>query len=169
MFWIPLVPLWCHCANLINHKEVFEMLLNTTIYRPLLLLHLLQHTPVCQTEHQFAQKDPPPLAHCSLSILQSFLRPKYCGSKLTFIAPYPAPTTYPPSPLRPIYTSVSSLCHSRRCRQRAIVSTIHLYYALVSALLCTYTAKTEWIMLIDVEQQLLLVELQKHRNERRHR
>lgn len=82
IFWIPLVPLWCHCANLINHKEVFEMILNTTIYRP---LH--RYTSVCQTEQQFAQNDPPPLAHCSPSILQSFLRPKYCGSKLTLIAP----------------------------------------------------------------------------------
>ena len=30
-----------HCANLINHKEVFEMILNT-IYRPL-LLHIDTH------------------------------------------------------------------------------------------------------------------------------
>lgn len=47
-FWIPLVPLWCHCANLINHKEVFEMILNTTIYRPL-LLHI--------DTHQFAKQN----------------------------------------------------------------------------------------------------------------
>lgn len=83
-FWIPLVPLWCHCANLINHKGVFEMLLNTTIYRPLLLC--INTVQFAKTEQQFAQNDPPPLAHCSPSILQSFLRPKYCGSKLTLAA-----------------------------------------------------------------------------------
>lgn len=55
---------------------------------------------VCQTEQQFAQNDPPPLAHCSPSIFQSFLRPKYCGSKLILKAPDPAPTIYPPSPLQ---------------------------------------------------------------------
>lgn len=48
VFWIPLVPLWCHCANLINHKEVFENILNTTIYRPL-LLHI--------DAHQFAKQN----------------------------------------------------------------------------------------------------------------
>lgn len=59
-----------------------------------------RHTSVCQTEQQFAQNDPPPLAHCSPSILQSFLRPKYCGSKLILKAPDPAPIFYPPSPLQ---------------------------------------------------------------------
>lgn len=41
-----LVPLWCHCANLINHKEES-------------FKHPQNFSSICQTDKRFAQKAPP--------------------------------------------------------------------------------------------------------------
>lgn len=96
--WIPQDPLWCQFDK--SQRSIWNSFSNTSIYTPL-LLQIDTHTKrVCQTEPEFAQDDPlAPLVHRSPSILQSFLRPKYCGSKSTPCSPLTRPPAiYQPSP-----------------------------------------------------------------------
>lgn len=90
IFQIPLVPLWCRCANLINHKEVFEVILNTILQTssPSHLFAKLKNNLHKKIHHHWL----------TAPILSSnhFLRPKYCGSKLNLRAPDLASTNYYP-------------------------------------------------------------------------